>query len=429
MIHTVSPALELSGELCVPADKSIAQRAALFSLLCEQPCTIEGYPLAEDPQTALRCIELLGAGIHREGSTVHIEGTGRSGLPGEISEIDCGNSGTVMRLLAGILAGGCVATRLTGDASLSRRPMGRIMEPLKRMGAGVRSAPEGRPPLHIDAGKPLSALCFEMPVPSAQLKSAVLLAGLFTDEPTVVVESLPSRNHTELMLQLPVEKRAGLTRITSHRNLGIPVQNLFIPGDFSSAAFWMVAATIVPGSDVLIRNCGLNPSRSAAMGLLRRMGADITVHQPRRQGHEPVGDIRVRSSDLRPVEVTPQEIANAIDELPVLFVAMAFADGMSSVRGAGELRIKESDRLDAMHSVLQSAGIPSIIHPDGIDIPGASQRTISAADYDSRHDHRIAMAAAILSLRADGPSRIHGADAASVSYAGFWNDLTNLTAS
>lgn len=410
----------------MPADKSIAQRAALFSLLCEEPCTVEGYPRAEDPQTALKCIELLGARVHKEHSVVHIEGTGRSGLPPQVPEIDCGNSGTVMRMLAGMLAGSGVDTRLTGDSSLSRRPMGRIMAPLTRMGAVIRSAPEGRPPLQIVGGNPLSALHFEMPVPSAQLKSAVLLAGLFAEEPTVVVESLPSRNHTELMLQLPVEKKGGLTRITSHRNLSIPAQNLLIPGDFSSAAFWMVAATIVPDSDVLIRNCGLNPSRSAAMELLIRMGAEISVHQYRKQGHEPVGDIRVRSSKLKPVDLSPQDIANAIDELPVLFVAMAFAEGTSSIRGAGELRIKESDRLAAMHSVLQAAGVTSTIHPDGLDIQGASDRIVSAAEHDSCNDHRIAMAAAVLSLRAAGPSRIHGAEAASVSYAGFWDDLADL---
>lgn len=515
MIRTIEPAPPLRGTVIPPPDKSIAQRAALFAMLAEGTSVIENYPEAEDPLTALHCVRQLGVPVRHAGTTVVIEGVGRDGLSRDPGPIDCGNSGTVMRLLAGLLAGAQVRTSLSGDASLMVRPMKRIIDPLNRMGSGIRGSATGTPPLCLIPEGPLKAIVFDLPVPSAQLKSCVLLAGLFTEKPTIVRESLPSRNHTETMLGLTVrwqdeqtgqdkqneqfwqggkedqagqdeqedqdvqtdqagqigqdaadydaasaahsgrmpgssegESPAGRLRgrarsripsgktpkgkmpvrnIFSSTEVSVPVQNLSIPGDFSAATFWMVAATIVEGSDLLLPATGINPTRCAAMHILKRMGADITVSGEKTAGGEPVADIRVRSSVLRPVKLKPEEIPVAIDELPVLSVAMAFADGISTITGARELRYKECDRLAAMEAVLKGGGVEVEGLPDGMVIHGNPSRRIHAACHDSRDDHRIAMSAAILSLRGESASIIEKANAASVSYPAFWKDLDSLT--
>ena len=428
-IH-VKPAKRLRGSLSVPADKSIAQRAALFSLLSEETSVISNYPHAEDPQTALECIQKLGARIEKKHQQLFIKGTGRTGIRAPDGAIDCRNSGTVMRLLSGIVAGSGVETVLTGDASLRLRPMNRIIKPLTMMGADITSADGGYPPLQLRRNKPLEAIQFSLPVASAQLKSCILLAGLFGSDETRVLESVRSRNHTEIMLGLPVEYHGDTVAISSSSRIHVPPQHVDIPGDFSAAAFWIVAASIVEGSDVLIEKTGINPTRCAALHIMERMGADIEIHNRRYAGKEEVADIRVRSArpaGLMPTEIHPAEIPNAIDELPVLCVAMAFADGVSTIRGAEELRYKESDRLAAIQQMLTSGGIKSEALKDGLIIHGNPAAKIKSASHDSRNDHRIAMAAAILSLKADDVSEIQNAGAAAVSYPDFWKDLDKLT--
>jgi len=426
MKKTVIPAEGLKGTLALPADKSIAQRSALFALLSPGPSRITNYPAAGDPLTALSCVRQLGADVMHNGNEVRITGTGRDGIRIPAEPVDCGNSGTVMRLLAGILAGAGIPARLVGDSSLSRRPMKRIMDPLSRMGADIRSADGGLPPLDILREKPFQSIRFQLPVASAQLKSCVLLAGLFGKEPTRVLEPVATRNHTETMLGLPVERQKGTNIITSSRQYAIPTQNLEIPGDFSAAAFWLVAGTIVPGSEIVLPATGVNPTRCAAMHVLQRMGADIEVGEVHQDGKEPVARLRVRSARLTPAEIHPREIPNAIDELPVLAVAMAFADGVSRITGARELRYKESDRLDAIQTVLEAGGVRVEGHEDGLTIYGKPGRKVRAACHNSRQDHRIAMAAAILSLMGDGDSKIDNAEAASVSYPDFWSHLDSL---
>jgi 3-phosphoshikimate 1-carboxyvinyltransferase len=426
MRKTVEPALRLSGTITPPADKSIAQRAALFALLSSGTSRITNYPVAEDPRTALSCIRQLGAQVDADGETVTVTGTGRDGMAAPAGPVDCGNSGTVMRLLAGILAGSGVSATLKGDDSLSRRPMKRIMDPLTRMGAEIHSAGGGLPPLIIRRDGSLQPIRFRLPVASAQLKSCVLLAGLFGDEATQVVEPVSTRNHTETMLGLPVVRENGMNVISSSRRQVIPPQDLQIPGDFSAAAFWLVAGSIIPDSEIIMPATGVNPTRNAAMHILRRMGADIVDEPEGRSGNEPVARLTVRSATLKPTRIRPEEIPNAIDELPVLCVAMAFADGVSRITGAEELRYKESDRLDAIQQVLEAAGVRIEGHRDGLTIHGEPGRRVRAASHDSRHDHRIAMAAAILSLMGDDASHIENAEAASVSYPEFWTHLDNL---
>lgn len=426
MIKTVEPSTGLQGTITLPADKSIAQRSALFALLSPETSRITNYPIAEDPRTALACVRQLGADVADDGEVIRITGTGRDGIRVPKEAVDCGNSGTVMRLLAGMLAGAGKSAVLTGDDSLSRRPMKRIIDPLSMMGAEIRSAEGGLPPLAITREGPFRPIRFRLPVASAQLKSCVLLAGLFGDEPTQVEEPVATRNHTELMLDLPVVHSGGVNVISSSRRQSIPPQNLEIPGDFSAAAFWLVAGTIVPQSDITLPATGINPTRCAALHILRRMGADIEEERVQQPGKEPAARLRVRSSQLGPARIQPEEIPNAIDELPVLCVAMAFADGVSRISGAEELRYKESDRLDAIRDILEAAGVRVEGHPDGLTIYGEPGRKVRAARHDSRHDHRIAMAAAILSLMGDRTSEIAKAEAASVSYPEFWSHLDSL---
>ncbi|MFU8860513.1 MAG: 3-phosphoshikimate 1-carboxyvinyltransferase [Cyclonatronaceae bacterium] len=425
MNKVIMPVHSLRGSVQAPPDKSIAQRAALFALLSDKKSVIRNYPSAADPQTALACIKTLGATIEGGNNQLVITGTGRSGLPKDAGIIDCGNSGTTMRLLAGILAGSGSAAVLTGDASLNKRTMKRIVDPLREMGAVINAAEGDVAPLHIMPAHSLHGITFELPVPSAQLKSCILLAGLFTDG-TTVIETVPSRNHTEKILDLETVRTNGQLSIHSSRNHPIPTIDLTIPGDFSSAAFWLTAGLIYPDSEVTIKSTGLNPTRSAAMNILRRMGANILVINKTGSFPEPMGDIRVVTSDLKPTRIQPEEIPNCIDELPVISVAMAFADGISEFRGAEELRHKECDRIDAVARMLRAAGVNVTEFADGLKIYGKPGRIPMAAVYESYHDHRIAMSAAILAGLSRTPSTICHADAASVSYAEFWQHFDIL---
>lgn len=413
------------GTLMLPPDKSIAHRVAMFASLADGVSVIENYSPAADPQTTLSCFRQLGVPIEQHGNTVTVTGVGRHGLRASDADIDCGNSGTTMRLLTGILAGAGIPATLVGDASLSSRTMIRIIEPLSRMGATVIAKNGKTAPLSIETGARLKGIRYPLPIASAQIKSCVLLAGLFTDEPTDVVEFIPSRDHTERLLHLPSERQAdGSVAIRSHKSLYIPKQNVRVPGDFSAAAFWLVAGSIYPESELSLPNTGINPTRTAALAILQRMGADIDIDMDDVLTAEPTATLTVRSAALKATVVEAHEIPNAIDELPVLSVAMAFAEGVSEFRGAEELRHKETDRLAAMAAVLTTAGVAVEEMPDGLRIHGRPDFVPTAGTFETWHDHRIAMAAGILAGRAPGLSTVRHAECTAISYPRFWDDFT-----
>lgn len=426
MIQTVSPFKKLRGIIVPPPDKSISQRAAIFALLHDGVSVIKNYSPAQDPQSALACIEHLGAEISRQDDALVIKGTGRKGINAKTDELDCGNSGTAMRLLSGVLAGAGISCKLLGDASLSSRTMTRIIEPLEKMGAYILARNSAYAPLFVTRFDPLIPIDFELPIPSAQLKSCILLAGLFGNEPTHVIESVPSRDHTERLLQLHSEEKDGKKIISASLADEIPNQSYTIPGDFSAAAFWLVAGAIHPDAEIILEGTGLNPTRNALLEILREMGADITVRNGQMEGAEPVGDIVVKSSALKPISIQKELVPNCIDELPILAVAMTVANGTSYISGAEELRHKETDRIMAISEMLKATGADFEETEDGLIIYGNPDFSFESATFKSFHDHRIAMASAILSLKSRGKSQILDAECASVSYPGFWRDLENL---
>lgn len=422
-------ASRLRGKLTLPPDKSISHRAALFAAIAEGVSTIENYSEAADPQSTLSCLRQLGVPVGKEGSVVRIEGVGRDGFKIPLNDLDCGNSGTTIRLLSGILAGAGIEARLIGDASLSRRTMKRIIDPLREMGGAIDGREGEFTPLRIGTGRGIQGIRYPLPIASAQLKSAVLLAGLYGDEETKVIESVPSRDHTERLLQLPVEREGDLRVIKSSRSVPIPLQNYRVPGDFSAASFWLVAGAVHPDAEIVLEGVGLNPTRTGALKILQEMGAELEVEEEGSAGSEPVGRITVRSSRLRPIRLDPSLIPNTIDELPVLMVAMCFANGKSEITQAGELRHKETDRLRAMAHLLEAAGETFEVRQDGISIDGRGVHMVQSARYESEHDHRIAMAAAVMSLMAEGESEVHNAEATEISYPEFWSDLRQLSES
>jgi 3-phosphoshikimate 1-carboxyvinyltransferase len=424
----VSPAKQLIGSIELAPDKSIAQRAAIFSLLHDGTSTIENFSPAQDPQSTLSCVAKLGAKVDVDQSIVRIEGVGRDGIKAEINELDCGNSGTAMRLLSGVLVGAGIPVTLIGDPSLSSRTMTRIIKPLEQMGAHILARNSAYAPLFITREDPLVPMDFRLPIPSAQLKSCILLAGLFGEEPTRVIESIPSRDHTERLLQLPVSELHGERIIEASRHLKIPAQNYRIPGDYSAAAFWLVAGSIVPNSEIQLPHVGLNPTRTASLKILQEMGANISIETHSESFAEPVGTLTVTSSALKAFDIPVEWIPNAIDELPILAVAMAFAEGTSHIRGAEELRHKETDRIMAIAQLLQAIGAHFRELPDGLEIIGNPNLEFESATFESYHDHRIAMASAVASLRGSKSSFIHDAEAAAVSYPDFWTHLGALSA-
>ncbi len=425
----ISPVRSLKGTVNLPPDKSIAHRAAMFAALSEETSIIENYSLAADPQSTLSCLRQLGVSIEQNGTTVKVKGVGRNGFKPPSIPVDCGNSGTTMRLLSGIIAGAGIEATLIGDASLTGRPMKRVMNPLSAMGATFEAREENYPPLTIKKNLGLQGIRYELPVASAQVKSCVLLAGLFAYGTTEVIERVATRDHTERLLNLPkVTDEHGVTILSSNRNHPIPAQNYAVPGDFSAATFWMVAGSIVEGAQISIPNVGMNHSRTAALHILKRMGADITVKNERIVGGgEPVADLEVRFASLKATVIKAEEVPNCIDELPILSVAMSFADGISSYSGAEELRFKECDRIMAVSELLKKAGILFTEEKDGLTITGNPSHIAQSATYETWHDHRIAMSAAIMSLKAKQASEIIHAEAASVSYPAFYDDLRSLS--
>lgn len=429
MIESVQPASQLKGTIELPPDKSISHRSALFASISSEKSIIKNYSPAADPQSTLHCLQQLGVSVDVSGDQVHIEGVGRDGLQQPEKPLDCGNSGTTMRLLSGIVAGAGVECTLIGDESLSVRTMKRILDPLTTMGCSISAREEKFAPLKVAAHQGIKPIRYPLPIASAQLKSCVLLAGLFGDKPTTVVEQVPSRDHTERLLDLKSEPFGEGKVITSSREDEIPAQNYMVPGDFSAAAFWLVAAAIHSNANIVLNKVGINPSRKAALTVLMEMGADITISNQRMEGKEDVADLQVKSSKLKAINLNPAIIPNCIDELPILMVAMCFAEGASVISGAEELRHKETDRLSAMHEILTVAGAKSVLKPDGISIDGNPNFIPKPGTFKTYHDHRMAMSAAVLSLCSTAKSRVKDAECTAISYPGFWQDLEVLSAS
>lgn len=424
MPQSIATAAQLSGTIMLPADKSVSHRAALFAAFSTGRSTIQNFPASADPQSTLSCLRQLGIEIHIASSRhVVIEGAGKYGFHPSQTPLDCGNSGTTMRLLSGLLAGMPFATTLIGDASLSQRPMRRIAEPLRAMGADI-SLTNGHPPIRINPVPHLSRITYALPVPSAQVKSCVLLAGLWADGTTKVIEPVQSRDHTERMLRLPVERKPDGQHIYSNRQVCPPGGAFTLPADFSAAAFFLVAASIVRDSYVVLPGVGLNPTRTGLLDTLRSMGADVSIANRRRSGGEPVGDLAVRSAPLRAIQIEGDQIPGLIDEVPVLAVAAACAEGRTVIRGAQELRVKECDRIHAMVHNLRLLGGEVEEFDDGLAIEGG--RPLAGAEVDSFNDHRIAMAMAVAGLMASGTTTIRGSDIATVSFPGFWKALASL---
>ncbi len=398
----------------------------MLAALAEGTSTLRGFPKAADPQSTLQCMRQLGVSVKAEERTVHIEGVGLHGLKQPDRPLDCGNSGTTMRLLSGIMAGQSFDSTLTGDASLESRPMARIARPLRKMDADVTLSEDGTAPIEFGGRtSPLRSITYELPMASAQVKSCVLLAGLFADGKTTVVEPVPCRDHTERMLNLPIDTDNG-TRYIHVTAANTPeAADWTLPRDFSAAAFLMVAATLVPNSEISIPDVGLNPTRTGLIEVMQAMGADITVSDRTETNGEPMGTLTVRHAPLEGVSVGGDVIPNLIDEIPVLAVAAACAEGQTVIQDAEELRVKETDRLTAISDVLTRLGASVEEQPDGLIIEG-TPGALRGATVSSYDDHRIAMAAAVAGCVADGKTTIQEADCARISFPTFWEVLDRL---
>lgn len=430
-MHTiVSQSGPLRGEITVAPDKSISHRAVIFSALAQGLGTVENFLLAEDTLSSCSCLRQLGIAIEQDGSHLRIYGGGLHGLREPSSILDCGNSGTTMRLLAGLLAGQRFFSVLSGDQSLNRRPMKRVMEPLRARGADLWGRNGGEnPPLAIK-GNQLKGLHYRLPMASAQVKSALLLAGLTADGATVLNEPEKSRDHSEKMLKaMGADLEVNGLEITLSPGRELAPQAFLVPGDISSAAFFIVAASLVPGSELLIRDVGINSTRDGLLEVMVQMGGNIKLENRRIIGGEEVADIVVTSASLRGTHLKGDIIPRLIDEIPILAVAMAGADGESIVEGAGELRVKETDRIAAICSELGKLGIQIEEREDGFVITGRPDITGSnKGSYcvDSHGDHRIAMSMAVAALCMPGETRIEGTEAVSISFPEFWNLLKKL---
>jgi 3-phosphoshikimate 1-carboxyvinyltransferase len=438
----VEPASRVQGEPAIPGDKSISHRAAILGTIAEGETRIRGFLAAEDCLNTLSACARLGAGVERTGDVVVVRGRGLHGLTPPDGVIDCGNSGTGVRLLAGVLAGQDFTAEITGDAQVRRRPMQRIIDPLTCMGARIESEPGGLCPLRIRGGA-LQALDYASPVASAQVKSCVLLAGLWARGRTWVTEPTRSRNHTELMLRAfgadltrpeIVRRRpdaghpaAWGTRVGVLGGTPLKGQEVEVPADASSAAFFLAAATLLPGSDLYLRNVGLNPTRSGLVQVLRLAGADITSEHRRLAGGEPVADLRVRGvSVLRPLQVTsPAVIPTLIDEIPILAVAAARASGTTLIRHAAELRVKETDRISVLAAELGRIGLAIETLPDGLVVHGGP---IRGGEADSHGDHRLAMSLAVAGLISEQGVTVRNVECVNTSFPGFWDLLEQVRA-
>jgi 3-phosphoshikimate 1-carboxyvinyltransferase len=418
----IDPSKGLTGELTPPGDKSLSHRAVMFSAIAEGKTEITGFLPGEDTLNTAKAVRMLGITIEENGpGALTVHGRGLDGLSEPSGVLDLGNSGTGMRLLAGLLAGQDFYTVLTGDQYLVKRPMGRIVEPLRAMGAFIDGRSGGKfAPLSIrGAGKNAKTLSFRSPIASAQVKSAVILCSLYADGVTTITEPHKSRDHTERMLRFfgAAVKEEGLLVSVKGKQPLRARGTLEIPADISSAAFFMVAACIVPGSDILIRNVGVNPTRTGVIDVLTSMGADISLLSPRDQAGEPVSDIRVRYRRLRATTVQGDSIPRAIDEIPVIAVAAATASGKTIIKDAGELRVKESDRITTIATELQKMGADVRELSDGLEITGSER--LKGTTCESHGDHRIAMSLAVAGLAATGQTIVRDAEWIETSFPGF----------
>jgi 3-phosphoshikimate 1-carboxyvinyltransferase len=409
---------KLSGSIRVPGDKSISHRSIMFGSIARGTSHISGFLQGEDSLNTLRAFQAMGVPIEGpDNGRVVIHGVGMRGLKKPDMALDLGNSGTSMRLLAGLLSGQVFDVELTGDTSLSRRPMERVTRPLISMGAHVGTSEGGRPPLRIAGGSEMKAIDYVLPMASAQVKSCILLAGLYANGRTCVTEPAPTRDHTERMLNAfgcAVEKSGATVCINGPATLR--ACDIDVPADISSAAFFMVGASIAAGSDILLEHVGINPTRTGVIDILRLMGAEIELLNQAEVGGEPVADIRVRSSRLQGINIPAELVPLAIDEFPVIFVAAACAEGTTVVTGAEELRVKESDRIQVMADGLQALGVNAVATADGMIIEGGA---INGGQVHSHDDHRIAMAFSMAALCANGTINIDDCDNVNTSFPDF----------
>ncbi|WP_413231739.1 bifunctional prephenate dehydrogenase/3-phosphoshikimate 1-carboxyvinyltransferase [Marinobacter sp.] len=415
----LQPGGSVTGDIRVPGDKSISHRSIMLGALADGVTEVNGFLEGEDSLATLQAFRDMGVTIEGpDNGFVRIHGVGIDGLQAPRGPLYLGNSGTAMRLFAGLLAAQEFDSELTGDESLSRRPMGRVADPLRAMGAVIDTADGGRPPLKINGGQALTGIHYEMPVASAQVKSCLLLAGLYAEGVTSVTEPAPTRDHTERMLEgfgYHVHRKGATASVSGGGRLTATA--IDVPADISSAAFFLVAASIAPDSDLTLRHVGMNPTRVGVINILKLMGADIEVLNAREIGGEPVADLRVRAAELSGIDIPEDQVPLAIDEFPVLFVAAACARGETVLRGAEELRVKESDRIQVMADGLEAVGVQSTVTPDGIVIQGG--QAIVGGKVDSHGDHRIAMSFAVASLRATGPIEVTDCANVATSFPGF----------
>lgn len=438
----VVPSASLTGSLTVPGDKSVGHRALMLGAICDGVTEIENVPDGADNHSTRQVLRALGVQIDEPSlGVIRVHGRRKQGLMKPSAPLDCGNSGTTMRLMAGLLAGQAVPATLIGDESLSARPMARIIAPLTFMGAKIEAVGHGgRAPLSLKSGAAVQGAQYQSPVASAQVKSAVLLAGLRSEEDTVVVEPAPSRDHTERLLRylgfrvesspnyLQPDNEEAYVRLF-RPSVRVPrARPIVVPGDISSAAFFLVAAALIDGSDLTLKNVSINPTRTGILDVLQRMGVPVELlHRSILPGNEPVADLRIRGdrSVLTGIRIDGDLIPRAIDELPIIAVLAAAAQGETVIADAAELRVKESDRIKTTCALLSAAGATVVEEEDGLRIAGGS--TPKAFSFHAAGDHRLAMAAAVAALTADGPCEVLGAEACAVSYPSFFDDLAKLT--
>ena len=432
---TIHPASALSGSLELPGDKSISHRYAMLAALADGTSELRHFAAARDCHSTLGCMKSLGADVRVEGTTVRITGRGLRGLKSSWRTLDAENSGTTIRLLSGILSGQDFTTRITGDTSLQKRPMKRVVTPLLQMGAEIHAHEGNFPPLEIRGGH-LHGIRYEMPMASAQVKSAVLLAGLYAKGETLVTEPAATRDHTELALELfgaQITKRGRTIAIQGSADgpgkIALQAQSLVVPGDVSSAVFFIAAASLLPESNLFIANVGLNPTRSAILDFFQSMGASLTVLNLQSAQGEVVGDLIVKGAALRGGHISGNLVPLLIDELPMLAALGPFTEEGIEIRDAAELRVKESDRIAALAENLRKMGARVEELPDGLRVEGRHSGKVHGAEIEPHGDHRIAMAFAVAGLAAEGQTLIKGADCAAVSYPNFFDELRRLASS
>ena len=415
----------------MPGDKSISHRYAMLAALAEGTSELRNFAAAADCHSTLSCMKALGADVKVDGTTIRVTGHGLHGLKSSWIALDAGNSGTTIRLLSGILAGQNFKTTISGDESLQKRPMKRVVGPLREMGAEIKAREDNFAPLEIRGGK-LRAIDYKMPMASAQVKSAVLLAGLFAEGETIVTEPARTRDHTELALEefgAPVERNARVTKIRgagSNGSIKLTARNLDVPGDISSAVFFIAAASLFPESSILIQNVGLNPTRTAILDVFAQMGASIQIHSVQSAHGEVIGDLAVKGAALKGGVVSGDMIPLVIDELPMLAALGPYTEEGIEIRDASELRVKESDRIAVLVENLRKMGATVEERPDGLKVAGRSAGKLRGAEIEPHGDHRIAMAFAIAGLAADGPTTIRDAECAGVSFPTFYEDLNRV---